>query len=90
MQKLTTSSGKTIEIKWINGPLSNGQIVIALDGDHAISEISPAFENQDWLKVEDDYAKNGMYSMFEGYTALVSVSRMTNRGITRLTLERGE
>lgn len=89
MKTITTSSGKTLDIKWVLGPLSNGQILVDLEGDFHISEISPTFENQASFRVDDD-TKAGKYDVYEGYTQLTDVNRMRKKGITRLTLEKGD
>lgn len=89
MRTITTNNGKTLEIKWVLGPIANGQIIVDLDGDYAISEIAPDFENQTTFRVNDD-AEKGKYNMYEGYTKLVSVDRKNFKGVTRLMLEKGE
>ena len=89
MKTITTSSGKTLDIKWVLGPISNDQILIDLDGDFAISKLAAKFENQASFRVDDD-ATPGKYDMYEGYTQLVGVTRMKNKNVTRLTLEKGD
>lgn len=89
MKTITTKSGKTLEIKWVLGPLSNGQVLVDLVDDHTISQVSPIFENQDSFRVDDD-ATPSKYDMYEGYTELTDVNRMKKKGITRLTLEKGD
>ena len=89
MKTITTSSGKTLEIKWVLGPLSNEQILVDLVGDHTISQVSPIFENQASFRVDDD-TKAGKYDMYEGYTQLTDVNRMRKKNVTRLTLEKGD
>lgn len=89
MKRITTSSGKTLDIKWVLGPLSNDQIMIDLEGDIPISKIAPKFENQTSFRVDDD-ATPGKYDMYEGYTQLVGVTRMKNKNVTRLTIEKGD
>jgi len=89
MKTITTSSGKKLEIKWVLGPLSNEQVLVDLVGDHTISQVSPIFENQDSFRVDDDATPN-KHDVYEGYTQLTDVNRMRKKGVTRLTLEKGD
>lgn len=89
MKTITTSSGKMLEIKHVIGPLSNGQIMVDLVGDQAISVISPIFENQASFRVDDDATPN-KYEMYENYMRLTGVDRKVVKGVTRLTLERDD
>lgn len=89
MKRITTSSGKTLDIKWVLDTLSNGQIMIDLEGDIPISKIAPKFENQTSFRVDDD-AKPNKHDIYEGYTVLSGVTRMRKKNVTRLTLEKGD
>ena len=89
MKTITTSSGKALEIKWVLGPLSNGQIMVDMEGDFAISKLASKFENQESFKVGDDQGGTA-YTVYEGYTQLVGVTRLRSKNVTRLTLERGD
>ena len=89
MKRITTRSGQKVEIKWILGPLDNGQVLIDLVGDRLISEISPVFENQESFLVDDDDTPR-KFDTYEGYTVLSGVTRMRKKNVTRLTLEKGD
>ena len=89
MKTITTKSGQKVEIKWILGPLDNGQVLIDLVGDRLISEIAPVFENQESFRVDDDENPN-KHDVYENYTMLTGVNRRKLNGVTRLTLEKGD
>lgn len=90
MRTITTKSGKTLEIKWVLGPLSNGQIMIDLVGDVPIKKAAAEFDGVESYKVTDDTNGGTVYTMYDGYTQLVCVDRKIAKGVTRLTLEKGD
>lgn len=89
MRTITTSSGKLFDIEWEPAPVGDMKILLDIQCDMPISEISPCFEGQSILTYTDDERLDITPKLFEGYTDLIGVEWKKNKGIVRLTLEKG-
>ena len=88
--KITTNSGKTFDINWIGATNRFGsKLMIELKDDRAFSEIAADFDGVDVFTKEDEKYP-GVTMTYEGYSALVSMTRENADGVVRITLERGD
>jgi len=74
--KLTTSTGKTYDVYWIDGPtVTSGAVVLQMDDSRKLSEIATEFEGVESLKRESETQGNKEWN---GYTMLQRISRLDN------------
>ena len=85
--KLTTSSGKTFDVSWIDGPtMTSGELVLQMEDSRKLSEIAADFEGLENLKRESETQGNKEWT---GYTVLQNISRRQD-GTVLIFLNKGE
>ena len=85
--KLTTSSGKTFDVNWIDGPtFTSGDVVLQMEDSRKLSEIAADFEGLENLKRESETQGNKEWN---GYTVLQNMSRQQD-GTVLIFLNKGE
>ena len=85
--KLTTSSGKTFDVNWIDGPtFTSGDVVLQMEDSRKLSEIAADFEGLENLKRESETQGNKEWN---GYTVLQNISRQQD-GTVLIFLNKGE
>lgn len=87
---IMTSRGKTFEINWIWSTTRGGnRLMIELKENRLFSEIAADFEGVQTFTKMDSKTPN-VKEIYEGFTALVGMSKENADGVIRLTLEKGD
>ena len=87
--QITTSKGKTFDIQFIGSPLRNvNRLMIELEDERLISEISADFEGLDTI-VKTDSIKPNEKHIYEGFTKLAGIQENEEAGTFRLMLKKG-
>lgn len=88
--QITTSKGKTFDIRFIGSPLrSSNRLMIELKDERLISEISADFEGLSMITKTDSSLPNEKH-IYEGFTKLKAIKENEEAGIFLLTLEKGD
>lgn len=73
--KLTTSTGKTHEVQWIDGPtITSGMVMVQMADDRRLPEIAAEFDGLAALTRESETQGN---KTWEGYTVLQRIARVS-------------
>ena len=88
--QITTSKGKTFDVRFIGTLLRNGgRMMIELADDRPLWEIAEDFDGLSAVTKTDDM-KPGVKEVYEGFTQLVGIQRNKGNGTVLLTLEKGD
>lgn len=81
--KLTTSSGKTYDVQWIDGPtITSGMVLLQMADDRRLPEIAAEFDGLEAMQRESDTQGN---KAWQGYTVLQRIARVSP-GVVLLAL----
>ena len=84
--KITTSKGKTFDIRYIGSPLRDGDcLMIELNDNRLYSASAFDFEGLNTITMTDDDLPNEK-RIYEGFTQLDGMQRNKKNGSVRLTL----
>ncbi len=88
--KITTSKGKTFDIRFIGATLRGGnRMMIELKDARPICEIAADFDGLNTITKTDDISPNEK-TVYEGFTQLVGIHLNKENGTVLLTLEKGD
>lgn len=86
--KITTDSGKTIDIKWIFASSRGGAgVMIELEDTMTFAQYAEEFDGAQTITKTDE-KKPGIEETYTGYTKLVSISRDNAEGVVRIILKK--
>ena len=73
--KLTTSSGKTYDVQWIDGPtITSGLVMVQMEDNRRLPEIAAEFDGLEAMQRESETQGN---KAWQGYTVLQRIARVS-------------